>query len=56
MTKSVVSLDLSATTLSLTHCAALKGSRYEYFWDYVSSLFFNLETNITETLLGMGMD
>lgn len=38
VTAHIASLDASTTTLALRQCAASKGSRYEYFWDYVSCI------------------
>lgn len=40
VTTHVLSIGSSATSLSVAKCAALKGSRYEYFWDHVSVFFY----------------
>ncbi|CAF3979408.1 unnamed protein product [Rotaria sordida] len=34
-TTNILRFDSSTTTLTVPQCAALKGSRYEYFWDHV---------------------
>jgi hypothetical protein len=46
VTTDISLFDSSTAGLSIRHCAALKGSRYEYFWDHVS--FFNQIKTIEE--------
>jgi hypothetical protein len=49
--------DSSTITLAVRQCAALKGSRYEFFWDHVN-FFLNktIKYKHMKFYLGMGMD
>ncbi len=55
MTTDISPFDSAITSPPVRHCAALKGSRYEFFWDHVSFKNKNKNANIYMNKLGLGM-